>query len=195
MKVARGSDAYMHALSISDSYSSSSSSSVSTSSSSSYIYNDNATLSGETYSCSGTVGSGTKLDVLYLNCSDGERQLKIDASTDTSKGFVQVPGTKLSVTYRYGSDAYWHAVTIEGATASSSGASVESSNPTTVTGTVTGKTTADKLYLDVSNGTMEIKLDTLKSLDGIKVLNQGRKITVKIGYGSDAYWHALSISG
>ncbi len=190
-KIAKGNDSNWYALAISDSYSSSYSGSVTTSS---YSYTDSATLSGETYTCTGTVTSSTKPTILYLSCSDGERQLKIDASTDTSRGFIQVPGTKLTVTYRYGSDAYWHAVSIEGPMAKSSGASVKSDNPTTVVGTVSSKTTADKLFLDVSNGEMEIKLDSLSNLDGLKVLTQGMKITVKIGYGSDAYWHALTIS-
>ncbi|MBO4905264.1 MAG: hypothetical protein J5367_08585 [Lachnospiraceae bacterium] len=190
-KIAKANDSNWYALAISDSYSSSYGNSVTTSS---YSYTDSATLSGETYTCTGTVTSSTKPTVLYLNCSDGERQLKIDASTDTSRGYIQLPGTKLTVTYRYGSDAYWHAVSIEGPTAKSSGASVKSDNPTTVVGTVSSKTTADKLYLDVSNGEMEIKLDSLSNLDGVKALTQGMKITVKIGYGSDAYWHALSIS-
>ncbi|MCR4787305.1 MAG: hypothetical protein K5888_01845 [Lachnospiraceae bacterium] len=195
-KIAKGSDSAYHALSISDTYASSSSSSYSsTVTTSSYSYTDSASLSGETYTCTGTVTSSTKPGILYLNCSDGERQLKIDASTDTSRGFLQLPGAKLTATYRYGSDAYWHAVCVEGEVAKNSGASVKSDNPTTVVGTVSSKTTPEKLFLDVSNGTMEIKLDTLNNLDGIKVINQGMKVTVKIGYGSDAYWHALSISG
>ncbi|MCR4989772.1 MAG: hypothetical protein K6A38_02795 [Lachnospiraceae bacterium] len=195
MKVARGSDAYMHAVSIYDAGGSSySSGNYVSSTGSSYSYST-ATLSGDTYSCTGTVSSSTKPDVLYLNCSDGERALKLDMNTDTSHGYVLIPGMRLSVSYRYGSDAYWHAVEVSGETAGKTGASVKDSDPTTVVGTVSSKTTPDILNLEVSNGTMEIKLDSLSSLDGIKAITSGQKITVKIGYGSDAYWHALSISG
>ena len=65
----------------------------------------------------------------------------------------------------------------------------------TVTGTVANGTTADTLYLyNADDGTYIIKLDTETNFDGCKVLTVGRKVTVGIYRGNDAYNHAATIT-
>ena len=76
----------------------------------------------------------------------------------------------------------------------SSSATVDTSSQSTVTGTVKSKSTENILLLDTAQGEMELKLDKLESLNGCKVLVQGKKISVTCARGSDAYMHALTIT-
>lgn len=92
-----------------------------------------------------------------------------------------------------GNDGYWHASTLTGERGSSS-ASVNTSATITVTGTVSGKSTEKVLCLDTNGGTMELKLDALRSVNNCKVFVVGKKLTVTCGSGNDEYWHALDIT-
>lgn len=174
---ARGSDAYMHAISISDKSSSSSSSGSNAAS----------------MSVTGKVGDKTKENLLYLSTKDGEMQFVIDSTADTSNGMILTPGNELTVGFYHGSDAYLHAVSIVGDKESSS-AKVDTSSTSTVKGTVGSKSNENLLYLDTPQGTMELKLDAVNSLNDCKVLVSGKKITVTCAYGSDAYMHAIDIT-
>lgn len=181
---ARGSDAYMHAISISDN--SNAAASTTTSSTSS---NNAATTS-----ITGTVAKKTKEDVLYLSTSGGEMQFKIDSNADTINGMINTPGTKLTVSFYHGSDAYLHATAIVGVKDSASSAEISTST-VTVEGTVKSKSTQNILYLSTKQGDMEIKLDKVNSLNNCKVLISGKKVSVTIAHGSDAYMHAIDITG
>lgn len=195
---ARGSDAYMHAVSISDGTSGSSGSSGTSSSSgtnytgitpapASYVNVDTSTVSG-------TVTSDTKENLLYLSTSNGVMQIVIDNNTDSRNGVVLTPGNKLSVSVYRGSDAYMHAATIF-ASKDSSSATVDTSSTSTVTGTVGSKSNENLLYLSTNYGEMELKLDSVSSVNNCKVLVSGKKVTVTCARGSDAYMHAISITG
>lgn len=192
---ARGSDAYMHAVSISDGVSGSSGTSSSsgtnytgmTPAPASYVNVDTSTVSG-------TVTSDTKEDLLYLSTSNGVMQIAIDNNTDSRNGMVLTPGNKLSVSVYRGSDAYMHAATIF-ASKDSSSATVDTSSTSTVTGTVGSKSNENMLYLSTKYGEMELKLDSVNSVSNCKVLVSGKKVTVTCARGSDAYMHAISITG
>lgn len=174
----RGSDAYMHAISISDT--TASSSSVNNGDNSAYL------------SVNGKVEK-IKEGRLYLSTNEGTMQFIIDNTANTLKGMMFLPGRKLRVSFYNGSDAYLHAVAVTGERSSSS-ASVNSSAPLTAVGTVNKKSTEDMLYLDTPQGQMEIKLDSISSLNNCKFLTQDMKVSVSCGSGSDAYLHALSIT-
>lgn len=175
----RGSDAYMHAISISDSTGSASSSSNN---------GDNSAY----LSVSGKVEK-IKEGRLYLDTPEGTMQFVIDNSANTLRGIMFLEGRKLKVSFYNGSDGYLHAVNVTGDKSGSS-ASVNSASPLTATGTVNKKSTEDMLYLDTPHGQMEIKLDSLSSLNNCKFLTKDMKISVSCGSGSDAYLHALSIT-
>lgn len=186
VRCTRGSDAYMHAVSISDagdvpSYSSGE------------VQETVTNVSGTTRTVSGTVTDSTKGSELYLSTSEGVYTFKIDANTDTSRGRVATPDNKLMVTFYRGSDNYQHAESIVGVKDSSS-ATVDTSSQSTVTGTVKKKSNENMLYLDTTNGVMELKLDKLESLNGCKILVHGQKVSVSCARGSDAYMHAVSIT-
>lgn len=188
----RGSDAYMHAVSITDGVSSSSGTS---SSASSLTPAPASTVTASTSTVSGTVSDKTKENLLYLSIDGGEMQIVIDSNTDSRSGMVLTPDRKLTVTVYRGSDAYMHAASIIGNKESADSAYVDTSSTSTVTGTVGSKSTENMLYLDTPQGQMELKLDAVRSVSGCKVLVSGRKLSVVCARGSDAYMHALDITG
>lgn len=151
-------------------------------------------ISAETTSVTGTVGSNTKEDRLCLMTSNGEMQIQIDDSTDSRSGMVLVPDLKVTVSVYRSSDAYMHAATIVGAKDNVVPATVDSAAASTVSGTVGSKSNENILYLTTDAGDMEIKLDTVRSVTGCKVLTSGRKITVSCSRGVDAFMHALDIT-
>ena len=65
----------------------------------------------------------------------------------------------------------------------------------TYSGTVSDKTTADKLYLSTSGGTVEIKLDSSTEIVNARFLLPGNSVTANCYTGSDEYWHASKITG
>lgn len=191
---ARGEDAYMHVLTIADVAAAPSTETAQTTAAAqtnSQTPVVNAT--GETRTVSGTVRESTNESILNLGTSEGDFTFRIDDSTDTTKGMVLTPDSKLMVTYYRGSDSNLHASAITGVKDSSS-AAVDSSSPTTVTGTVKAKSTENILVLDTSAGEMELKLDKLTGLGGCKVLVTGKNVSVTCARGDDAYMHALTIT-
>ncbi len=193
----RGSDAYMHATAITDSSGAGlgSGSTASTVPASSLTPAPESPVGVDTTTVTGTVNKKTTSDLLYLETSYGEMQIKIDQNTDSRGGLFLVPDRKLSVAVYRGSDAYMHAATIVGAKESVIPVTVDASSPATVTGTVGGKSTENILFLKTGDGEMELKMDTVRSITGCKVLIKDRKVTVTCSRGSDAYMHALDIIG
>lgn len=179
----RGSDAYMHAISISDNSASGSSGSTSTSTSDSAPAN--------TTMVTGTPTDKSTANVLYLNTSGGVMYLVIDSNTDTSGGFMFTPGNKVTAYVYRGSDANMHAAKVVGTRAS--GATVGSST-TTFSGSVESNSTEEILYLNTSGGTMKFKLDSTTTLNNAKGLTKGKIVTISGSVGSDEFWHAVSIT-
>lgn len=64
----------------------------------------------------------------------------------------------------------------------------------TVQGKVMEGTTAKLLYLDTSDGRMEIKIDGSTSTGNCKMLLPDKKISVSVANGNDGYLHAVTIS-
>ena len=177
---ARGSDAWLHAVSISDT-----APAVVT-----------ETINGiSVTTLKGTVADRTKDDLLYLSTDGGEMQFVIDGDSDVSNGRVLMPGRKVTVSFYRGSDAYLHAARIVGEKESVSAASVDTSASTAVMGTVDGKSTENTLYLNTAGGTMELRLDSSSSFSNCRVLVKGRQVVVFCARGSDAYMHAVSVIG
>lgn len=183
---ARGSDAYMHAVSISDA------ATVSSQAAAGPIVSTNGNPNAVVVM--GTVDKNTTDSILHLATSSGTMLIKIDNTTETSRGMVLVPGRTLSVAVYRGNDAYMHASAIAGVKSAST-AVVDTSSSATVTGTVSSKSTEDILFLNTSGGEMQLKLDNVKSMTNCKVLTSGKTITVTCSRGSDAYMHAITISG
>lgn len=190
VRCARGEDAYMHAISISDASAVQTTGTVSPAES---AQSSVTNVSGATRSVTGTVKDSTDESTLELVTSEGNFVFKIDENADTVGGCVLTPENKLMVTFYRGSDNYLHAAKLVGVKDSSS-ATVDTSSQATVTGTVKSKSTENVLFLDTAQGEMELKMDKLDSLNGCKVLVKGKKVSVTCARGSDAYMHALSIT-
>lgn len=196
---ARGSDAYMHAVSIADTVKTSADTTASSTASSDSTGltpapSDTSSVRTASGSVTGTVSDKTTETLLYLTTNEGEMQFTIEAATDARLGMVLTKGNKLAVSYYHGSDGYLHAVSIVGVKSASSGASLDTSSSSTVTGTVNSASSEDILYLDTQYGLMELKMDGVQSVTNCKVLVNGRKLTVTCARGSDAYMHAVNIS-
>lgn len=143
----------------------------------------------------GTVGSKTTADLLYLSTAQGEMQIKLDTDTDTSDCRVLLPSTKIRVSVSGGNDGYLHAVKLY-SSEQVADVTIDKSATAVVTGTVDAKKTkGDLLYLKTAQGNMEVKLDPSTDMSGCKVLVAGQTYTITCARGSDAYMHALSISG
>ncbi len=196
---ARGSDAYMHAISISDAAASGSSSASGSSDGAPVIASDmtpspDGTVSQSTTWISGTVTKNTTASLLCLSTNNGEMEIRLDGETDSRNGMMAMEGRTLSVSVYRGDDAYMHAANITGSKMSTIPVSIDTSTPSTVTGTVSSKSTENTLYMHTQYGDMELKLDALGSAKGFKILVQGQKVSVSCARGDDAYMHALSIT-
>ncbi len=141
----------------------------------------------------GTVSDKTTTDVLYLSTSGGVVEIKLDATTEFSNAKFLLPGNQVTANCYTGSDEYWHASKISGST-SAGRVNVDKANSSKVKGTVAKGTSEELLYLVVSNGTMQIKIDEDTDVSGVGFLIIGKTIEVTCARGSDAYMHALSIS-
>lgn len=177
---ARGSDAYMHAMSISDTGSSASSGGSSV-----------GTASGN--SVTGTVEKGTTSSVLYLETSGGTMQFVLDLATDASECRTLIPGHSVTVTFYRGSDAWNHSSKMVNNTAKASAETSLSGDKITVTGRVTSETKENTLFLETDGGTMQIRLDASTNFSRCPVLLQDKKIQVVCQHGSDEYLHAVQI--
>ncbi len=175
----RGNDAYLHASKVVEGTTTGG--------------NNSNTTGTVTNTFTGTVSSKTTESILYLETSGGTMEFKVDSNANTINGIVAVAGNKMTVGAYNGNDGYWHASSLTGERGTSS-ATVNTSSTITVTGTVSGKSTEKVLFLDTNGGTMELKLDSLRSVNNCKILIAGKKLTVTCGSGNDEYWHALDIT-
>ena len=191
---ARGSDAYMHATSIADA-AAGSTGSASTTAASSLTPSPASPVTVNTSTVTGTVDKKTKEGLLYLSTSYGEMEIVIDANTDSRNGMFLMPGRNITVTVYRGPDAYMHAAVIVGPKETVIPATVDTSSTSTVTGTVSSKSTENMLYLQTKWGEMELKMDVVRSMTGYKILTSDRQVTVACARGSDAYMHAVDIVG
>lgn len=194
---ARGSDAYMHATAIVDAVSDTNSSvenGIQTATTS-LTPSPASVVTASTSTVTGKVDQKTEEGLLYLSTADGEMQVIIDSNTDTRNGMFMMPGREITVTVYRGSDAYMHAAVITGAKDNVVPASVDSSSTSTVSGSVNDRSNENMLYLQTKWGEMELKLDTVKSMTGYKILTEDRKVTVTCARGADAYMHVVELVG
>ena len=175
----RGSDAYMHAIKIDKKAGTATT----------------VVVNGQTMpNVYGTVGSNTSSTYLYLRTSSGTMEIKVDSNTDISGCKALISSQPIYVACYRDTDAYMHAAKITSALDNSfNSATVNSSSPVTVIGTVASGTTPYILFLSTNSGTMQIRLDDNTNMNG-RPLTLGKSVQVSLGYGSDYYHHAISIS-
>lgn len=180
--VARGSDAYMHAISVSKKGEANSSSSGTTSSS----------VPANTTAVKGHFTDKTTDSVAYFETSGGTMYLVVDGSCDTSEGFVFTSSNEVTAYVYRGDDANMHLAKVTGNRTSGS---TSSSAIATFEGTVSSSSTESALYLVTSGGTMTIKLDSASKLNGARGLVKDKKVAVACSrVSSDDFWHAVTVT-
>lgn len=166
--VARGTDAYMHAVSISDSVAASSSAAAA-----GLTPAPSGTVTAQLTTVTGTVGDKTKDTLLYLVTSDGTMELVIDSYTDSRNGMVLTPGRSLTVTCYRGSDAYMHAASIS-TTKTYGGLVTIDTNTSTVTGMIGSKSTENYVISDDTAGRYGAEAGCSQKCD--KLQGTGRRL-------------------
>lgn len=141
---------------------------------------------------SGVVQTGSSTELIKLKTSNGVMDLKIDSSSNLGDKIL-LPGTQIAVTISYGSDAYWHIVSINGSKIVTD-VTVDKNNLSTVSGTVKDANSEGIITFSTSNGEMQIKIDKDTDFSACRCFVGGGSYTIKVGYGSDAYMHAVYVS-
>ncbi len=180
----RGSDAYMHAISISDA--------------NTYSVNTYSSSSGSATSkntVSGTIDKGTTTSLLRLATSAGTMEFVMDLATDISSCRALIPGQSATVSFYRGDDAWNHvSKIINGSSAKASDANLDQSSRATVNGTIANNTNEGLLYLNTNDGTMQIKIDNATGFGKCPVLLIDKSAQVVCVHGSDGYLHAVTIN-
>ena len=188
-KVARGSDAYMHATSLVDnSYGSGSSGTAS--------LGDSGMLTGQsTTVVTGTIQSGSTEDFLILRSSGEDYKIRLDSGSDRTDCKVLIAGENCKAAIYKGSDGYLHAAKLVDLSPNYPGGAgtLDASTKMTLEGTVASGTAINMLNLNINGGIMKIKIDDSTDTSKCRVLKEGKKLKVEIERGSDSYLHAVSI--
>lgn len=198
VSVSHGTDGYLHAVKI-----------TSDTQTTSVTIDSSATAT-----VTGTIDSKTRGDILYFKTAQGEMQIKLDTTTDMSGCSVLIAGKTYQIACARGSDAYMHAVRISDAAAATAAAAATTTADTastltpapadpanvkaaanSVTGKVAKNTKENILYLSTSGGEMQFVIDSNSDTRQGMVLTQGNQLTVSYYRGSDAYLHAVTITG
>ena len=138
--VARGSDACLHAVTISDSDPSNS-------------VPDVVTIGGvEMPNVRGTVTSETNASLLYLSTAYGTMIVKYDANTDFSGCLTLLPGQSIAVALYRGDDAYMHTARVTNLGNSNYSSAGTYTTTASFTGTVSASSTLNTLYLVTAEG-------------------------------------------
>lgn len=177
-----GSDAYMHAATISAS--------------------NNTQVDTSKFKISTVSGTITDKpmdgNIMYVKVGDDIMHLKVDASTDYSGCGVLFAGKNVNIQVYRGDDAYMHAKSFTDGVGTSSPSTPTYTGPsdvktTPVTGTVNKASNNTLLILDAQEGTYQLKLDPNTNFSNGYLLIYGQKITAYIYRGNDAYMHVASV--
>ena len=175
---ARGSDAYMHAISVANSEGSGSMS----------------TINAKGTEISGKVVKGTTTSNLILKTSDGTKEYVLDVATDATECRVLIPDEHITAFYYKGKDDKNHiSKLINDDDSCASKVETDSNTNAVVSGRVTSETTEEILFLELSNGVMQIKLDSSTNFSRCPVIVHNTNLKVECERGNDGYYHAKSI--
>lgn len=141
----------------------------------------------------GKVASGSTDDLLKLDTNQGQMLIKMDSDLKISGG-AMIVGAKVTVDVDLSNDGYLHTKAIR-VTGTNWGAVVDTANTLTVTGKVLSGTNEGTLLFSFSGSQFNIRIDSATEFKGVRILEKDREIEVTVARGSDAYLHAVKISG
>ena len=186
----RGSDAYMHALSVTDK---GGTTAALTTADTTQTAVQTVTTQAPAYSVTGTVDKATTSSVLHLNTSGGKMEMKIDAGASASCHML-MPGTSVTAGFYRGSDEWLHTSVMVNNTSKLAAVTTLDSQQLTVSGTVTESSSESTMFLSTSGGTMQIRMDASTDFSGCPVLVKNKSVQVVCQRGADEYYHAVKIT-
>ncbi len=178
IECARGSDAYMHAISVRPAGSGSSS----------------ADIEAKGTEVTGRVEKGTTTSTLKLKTSGGTMDFILDLATDATECRVLIPGQKITAYYYRGSDSWNHiSKIVNDSNSRASKANCDANTNVVVSGRVTSETTENTISFETSSGIMEIKLDSETNFSRCPVVVYNTKLKIECERGDDGYYHAKAV--
>jgi len=141
----------------------------------------------------GKVAAGSTDDLLKLDTNQGQMLIKMDSNVNISGG-AMVIGAKVKVDVETGTDRYLHTnkITVSG---TNWGAVVDTANTITVTGKIMSGSTESTVLFAFSGSQFNLRIDATTEFKGVHIIEKDREVEVTVARGSDAYLHALRISG
>ena len=149
----------------------------------------------ETITVTGKLCFGSKSDMVNLEMEGIMMKLKLDSNCSLSQSRILIPGNSVRADiYRNDDDGYMHAVSFMANYELDPDASVDRTDPVTLTGRVSSGSDANIIYLNVDGNIMKIRLDSTTDYSKCRVIEGDKIIHVIAGKGSDSFLHAISIS-
>ncbi len=186
--VQRGSDAYLHAVSIS-------------------ADNSNGTVIGNVLQMSdttqktsqdmkveGIVKKDSNNAVLQLSSSGGDMTIRIDANTVWTDSKAVQADQKITAVVYCGTDKYLHAASVTSKLDASPATTLNGASQVAFSGTIK-KIDGYTITLKTSEGDQIFRFDNSSDFTGFRLLQGDRNVTIIGVTGADGYWHVKSISG
>ena len=184
----RGSDAYLHAVSIS--------AETSGPATVNNVIQMSATTerTSENYTVEGYVKKDSNNSVLQLHTSGGEMSIRIDANTVWTDSKGVMADQKITVVAYRGNDKYMHAASVTSKLDAAPSTTLNGATQVEFTGTLK-KIDGYTITLKTTEGDQIFRFDNSSDFTGFRMLQSDRTVTIVGVTGADGYWHVKAISG
>ena len=184
----RGSDAYLHAVSIS------SDTTYAQTIGNVLQMSDTTERTSENIKVEGIVKKETTNAVIQLSTTGGDMTIRIDANTKWTDSKAIQADQKITVVAYRGADKYLHADSVTSKLDAAPATTLDGSSAVAFTGTLT-KIDGYTITLKTSEGDQIFRFDNSSDFTGFRMLQGDRTVTIIGVTGADGYWHVKSISG
>ncbi|MBR1471823.1 MAG: hypothetical protein IJ600_09310 [Lachnospiraceae bacterium] len=184
----RGSDAYLHAVTIS------SDSTYGASIGSVVAMSETTGKTSADIKVEGTVKKETTNAVLQLSTSGGDMTIRIDANTKWTDSTAVKTGEKVTAVVYRGEDKYMHAASVTSKLDTPPATTLNGASQVAFTGTLR-KVDGYTLTVKTAEGDQIFRFDNSSDFKEYRLLQEDRTVTVIGVVGADGYWHVKSISG
>lgn len=184
----RGSDAYLHAVSITaDTTGPATVNNVIQISATTERTSENITVEGY-------VKKDTNNSTLSLHTSGGEMSIRIDANTFWTDSKAVQADQKITVVAYRGTDKYLHAASVTSKLDAAPSTTLNGATQVEFSGTLK-KIDGYTITLKTNEGDQIFRFDNSSDFTGFRMLQGDRSVTIVGVTGADGYWHVKSISG
>ena len=184
----RGSDAYLHAVSINSdvSYAATVGNVIQMS--------DTVERTSQDMKVEGIVKKETTNAVIQLSTTGGDMTIRIDANTQWTDSKAIQADQKITVVAYRGADKYLHAASVTSKLDASPATTLNGASAVAFTGTLT-KIDGYTITLKTNEGDQIFRFDNSSDFSQFRMLQGDRTVTIIGVTGADGYWHVKSISG